>query len=149
MPYLPRFGLRFFLPKSDNQVEYFGYGAGESYCDKHHATRLGRYCLSAQENHVDYMKPQENGSHFACHYVKSAAFYLSAETPFSFNLSPYTQEELTHKTHHYQLEESHATILCADYKMSGIGSNSCGPSLKAQYRLYEEDFRYCLTITPC
>ena len=149
LPYLPRFGLRFFLPKSDNQVEYFGYGAGESYCDKHHATRLGRYRLSAQENHVDYMKPQENGSHFACHYVKSAAFYLSAETPFSFNLSPYAQEELTHKTHHYQLEESHATILCADYKMSGIGSNSCGPSLKAQYRLDEEDFRYCLTITPC
>ncbi|MFA9489076.1 MULTISPECIES: glycoside hydrolase family 2 TIM barrel-domain containing protein [unclassified Mannheimia] len=142
LPFLPRFGLRFFLNKTDNQVEYFGYGERESYIDKHHLAKLGIYQINARENHTDYLKPQENGSHFGTHYVKAKDLAIVAEQPFSFNLSPYTQEELTSKTHSYDLQESRSTILCVDYKMSGIGSNSCGPSLKEQYRLNETAFEW-------
>ena len=31
-------------------------------------------------------------------------------------------------------------IFNIDYKMSGIGSNSCGPNLKDEYRLNETEF---------
>ncbi|MEG9500081.1 glycoside hydrolase family 2 TIM barrel-domain containing protein [Mannheimia indoligenes] len=146
LPFLPRFGLRFFLNKADNQAEYFGYGEQESYMDKHHLAKLGRYQTTASENHTDYLKPQENGSHFGTHYVKLNNLTITADTPFSFNLSPYTQEELTAKTHSYDLAESDSTVLCVDYKMSGIGSNSCGPSLKDQYRLNEENFDWKVKI---
>lgn len=146
LPFLPRFGLRFFLNKTNYQAEYFGYGERESYVDKHHLAKLGRYQTTAAENHTDYLKPQENGSHFGTHYVKLDNVTITADTPFSFNLSPYTQEELTAKTHSYELVESEHTILCVDYKMSGIGSNSCGPSLKEQYRLNEEHFKWNVKI---
>ncbi|AHG78384.1 glycoside hydrolase family 2 TIM barrel-domain containing protein [Mannheimia varigena] len=146
LPFLPRFGLRFFLNKANHQAEYFGYGERESYVDKHHLAKLGRYQTTAAENHTDYLKPQENGSHFGTHYVKLDNLMITADTPFSFNLSPYTQEELTAKTHSYELVESEHTILCVDYKMSGIGSNSCGPSLKEQYRLNEEHFKWNVKI---
>ena len=63
-----------------------------------------------------------------------------ASAPFSFNLSPYTAEMLAEKTHCYDLEPSGHTILSLDYKMSGIGSNSCGPNLAEQYRLNESSF---------
>ncbi|VEI44791.1 beta-galactosidase/beta-glucuronidase [Actinobacillus equuli] len=43
------------------------------------------------------MKPQENGSHYGCEYLKSENLFVTASQPFSFNLSPYTQEELTAK----------------------------------------------------
>ncbi|TRC36968.1 hypothetical protein FEA30_00065, partial [Mannheimia haemolytica] len=79
-------------------------------------------------------------SHFGTHYLQLPNLAVTAEKPFSFNFSPYTQEELTAKTHSYDLVESDSTVLCVDYKMSGIGSNSCGPSLKEQYRLNEENF---------
>ena len=54
MPYLPRFGLRLFLPESMGKVEYFGYGPLESYADKHRASRLGRFEACADCLHEDY-----------------------------------------------------------------------------------------------
>ena len=144
LPFLPRFGLRFFLPQAFQQAEYFGYGETESYADKHHASKLGFYQTTPAQNHTDYLKPQENGSHWGCSLLKvrseNHGFYISAAQPFSFNLSPYTQEELAAKAHNYDLTESGYTLLCVDYNMSGIGSNSCGPNLKGEYRLAESEW---------
>lgn len=149
LPYLPRFGLRFFLDKLCNSVEYVGYGlegkneyAGESYIDKYHYTKLGKYQLTASDNHVDYFKPQENGSHYGTHYVQINNMIVTADNSFSFNLSEYSQEELTEKKHNYELNKDQHIILCVDYKMSGIGSNSCGPNLKDKYRLNELNFKW-------
>lgn len=66
--------------------------------------------------------------------------------PFSFQLSHYTQEELGSKRHNFELEESPYTILCADYKMSGIGSGSCGYAPEARYRLDETVFSCKMTF---
>ncbi|QIM68225.1 glycoside hydrolase family 2 TIM barrel-domain containing protein [Basfia succiniciproducens] len=142
LPYLPRFGLRFFLPKGQTQGQYLGYGPQENYVDKHHLAKLGIYPLNATDNYVDYLKPQENGSHYGSRYITLNSLHVSADQPFSFNLLPYSQEELTTKAHNYELKESPWDILCLDYKMSGIGSNSCGPNLKEQYRLSETDFNW-------
>lgn len=140
LPFLPRFGLRFALSKNIGVAEYFGYGELESYIDKHHLAKLGVYRTTAEQNHTDYVKPQENGSHLGCEYVKFDRLYATADQPFSFNLSPYTAEELTAKTHCYDLVKSPYTIFNVDHKMSGIGSNSCGPNLKDEYRLNETEF---------
>ena len=41
--FLPRFGIRVFMPERFRQVEYFGYGPHESYIDKHQASyKIGR-----------------------------------------------------------------------------------------------------------
>ncbi len=150
--YLPRLGLRMRLPKNMNQVEYFGYGPYESYIDKHRASRLGRFSAHVSAMHEDYIRPQENGSHFACEYVavKDRTRRLSVynETPFSFNLSEYTEEELTAKAHNYELEKSGQTILCVDYRQSGIGSGSCGPQLAREYRLDATHYSYGFHIRP-
>ena len=61
--------------------------------------------------------------------------------PFSFNASEYTPEELTEKAHNYELEKA-GCVVCTDYKMSGVGSNSCGPALLEQYRFDEEEFQW-------
>ena len=150
LPFLPRFGLRFFLNQGFNQVEYIGYGPTESYLDKHHATAFGRYKTTPESNHVSYLKPQENGSHYGCREVKVAnssdCFTVQSYTPFSMNVSPYSQEELGCKKHQYDLEKSGSTILCVDYKMSGVGSNSCGPALKEQYRLNETEWDWSILL---
>ena len=151
-PWLPRFGVRLFLPKDFASVEYFGYGPYESYQDKHQASHLGVYAQAVDAMHEDYLKPQENSSHWGCRYVTltDGAYSLTAssETPFSMNVSSYTQEELAEKKHNYELTKCGQTVVCLDYKMSGVGSNSCGPELLPQYRLEEEEFAFRFTLMP-
>ncbi len=151
-PWLPRFGVRLFMPRDFASVEYFGYGPYESYQDKHQASHLGVYAQAVDAMHEDYLKPQENSSHWGCRYVTltDGAYSLTAssETPFSMNVSPYTQEELAEKKHNYELTKCGQTVFCLDYKMSGVGSNSCGPELLPQYRLEEEEFAFRFTLMP-
>ena len=153
MPFLPRFGLRLFLPKSMDKAEYFGYGPYESYIDKRNASTLGCFHTTAERNHEDYIKPQENGSHYACEYVKvqndqGTGLLAYGKEPISFNISPYTQEELTKKTHNYELTPCHDTVLCLDFAQSGIGSNSCGPVLLEQYCFKPESFEGSISLSP-
>lgn len=150
--YLPRLGLRLCLPKDMSKVEYYGYGPYESYIDKHQASYLGQFDAQVSAMHEDYIRPQENGSHYNCEYVTVAdrTHRLSVynETPFSFNLSEYTAEELTNKAHNYELEKSGHTIFCIDYQQSGIGSGSCGPQLDSKYRLNKTHYSYSFHIKP-
>lgn len=143
-PELPRFGLRLFLPKAMEKITYYGYGPMESYVDKHHAAAHGLYTAKAADLHEDYLRPQENGSHYDCDFVRvsDGEIQLTAVSarPFSFNASPYTAEELTQKAHSYELEPCGSTVLCLDYAQNGIGSNSCGPRLEEMYRFSEEEF---------
>ena len=149
-PQLPRFGLRLFLQKRFQQVSYCGYGPMESYPDKHRASSYGLYQSPVPLFHEDYIRPQENGSHWGCDCLTlsdgSRTFTAISEKPFSFNASDYTQEELTAKAHNYELAECGSTVLCLDYRQNGIGSNSCGPELLEKYRLNEESFDFELTL---
>lgn len=152
-PYLPRFGIRLFLPKEMENTEYFGYGPNESYCDKHRASYMGQFHMTADEMHEDYLKPQENGSHYGCEWVTvcggGGGWKAEASAdPLSFNVSHFTQEMLTQAKHSFELEKSGKTILCLDYTQSGIGSNSCGPELMEKYRLNAEEFAFRFTLVP-
>ena len=151
-PDLPRFGVRMFLDKKLSAVRYFGMGPQESYCDKHQAASHGLYRADVGDLHEDYIRPQENGSHYDCEYVElnnsRYGIVASAENAFSFNASYYTQEELEKKTHNYELTESDSVVFCVDYALNGIGSNSCGPVVLDQYRFDDVLFRFQFTLIP-
>ena len=151
-PDLPRFGVRMFLDKKLSAARYFGMGPQESYCDKHQAASHGLYQANVDDLHEDYIRPQENGSHYDCEYVElnnsRYGIVVSAENAFSFNASYYTQEELEEKTHNYELTESDSVVFCVDYALNGIGSNSCGPVVLDQYRFDDVLFRFQFTLVP-
>lgn len=151
-PDLPRFGVRMFLDKKLSAARYFGMGPQESYCDKHQAASHGLYQANVDDLHEDYIRPQENGSHYDCEYVElnnsRYGIVVSAENAFSFNASYYTQEELEEKKHNYELTESDSVVFCVDYALNGIGSNSCGPVVLEQYRFDDVLFRFQFTLIP-
>ena len=151
-PDLPRFGVRMFLDKKLTDARYFGMGPQESYRDKHQAASHGLYRANVGDLHEDYIRPQENGSHYDCEYVElnnsRYGIVVSAENAFSFNASYYTQEELEKKTHNYELTESDSVVFCVDYALNGIGSNSCGPVVLDQYRFDDVLFRFQFTLVP-
>ncbi|MEW4368321.1 glycoside hydrolase family 2 TIM barrel-domain containing protein [Paenibacillus kandeliae] len=150
-PYLPRFGLLLALTSGMDQVTYFGQGPHESYVDKHHSTRFGRYTRTVDELFYNYVVPQENGSRDRTDWLHitnplGVGLQVSGTQPFSFNASHYTPADLTTATHAHQLHPRLQTYLHLDYKMSGVGSNSCGPELAEAFRLQEKSFAYALDI---
>ncbi len=145
LPEFPRFGLHIELPESLQQVHYLGYGPHESYIDKHRASWYGSFDATVDSLYEDYIRPQENGSHWGCTALRVAGegtgLSVSAVgAPFSFNASRYTARQLTEAKHNYELVPSGRTILTLDYRQDGIGSNSCGPVLDKRYRLDEPEF---------
>ena len=137
-PYLPRFGMRFFLPKEFEDFDYYGYGPLESYIDKHLATYVDWHHTTVTGNHEDYIVPQENSSHYGTQFASlgdaSVRIGIVSDTEFSIQASHYTREMLEAAKHNYELKESGMTIVTADGAMSGIGSASCGPQLSEIYQ---------------
>ena len=115
----------------------------------HRSSYVSLFKQNVADMHEDYIYPQENSSHYGCRYAAAAngtgnQISVCSAGMFSFNLSKYTQEELTEKAHNYELEACGHTVFCLDYKQSGVGSNACGPELIRKYRLDEAeiDFRF-------
>ncbi|MDY3793187.1 MAG: glycoside hydrolase family 2 TIM barrel-domain containing protein [Oscillospiraceae bacterium] len=149
--FLPRFGIRLFMPKEFGRVSYFGYGPYESYSDKHQASYIGKFDCDIAHMYEDYIRPQENSSHSGCKYMtvyshdRSVTFTSSAD--FSFNASEYTEEELAGKRHNYELIKCGSNVICADAMMAGVGSASCGPALNEKYKLPLPKISLDLTMT--
>ncbi|MFD1429137.1 glycoside hydrolase family 2 TIM barrel-domain containing protein [Lacticaseibacillus mingshuiensis] len=146
----PRFGLVMPLGGGAKPVHYFGKGPRESYIDKQEGSVLGWFETDAQQNYEPYVRPQENGSHIHtwCVQIELGTEVMTAEfaQPSSFSVLPYTAETLTRAENRRDLPVSDQTVLTLDFAQAGIGSNSCGPWLPAQYRLTPETIDWQWTL---
>ena len=151
-PFLPRFGLMFDMCGNMRNVEYAGYGPYESYIDKHRASWYGRFDTNIDELWEDYIRPQENGSHWGCdEVIIKAADGLGLQVrgdSFCFNAAQHTPWEIMEASHSFELERKDRAILCIDAAQSGVGSNSCGPVLMKQYRLDAGEISFRAEILP-
>lgn len=151
--FLPRFGLRAVLTKGQERIEYFGYGPHECYCDKNKSVYKSKFATTVDHLFENYLKPQENGSHYGTDWVKitncqGSGLLVWSLTPFSFNASHYTPYDLEAAQHPHELKKRDETIVHIDYKMSGVGSNSCGPYLLEQFQFREKEFCFDVSIQP-
>lgn len=141
--YLPRFGFEFTLPNSNEGFEYFGMGERESYIDMCHNSKIGMYSSNAKSEYVNYVMPQEHGNHIKTKYLKfNSGLTFKTDGEFEFNVSQYTSEALTQALHTNEIIPNGYTNVRIDYKVSGIGSASCGPQLLDKYRLNDKEFDF-------
>lgn len=147
----PRLGYEFTLPEKAENFEYFGMGPYECYSDMHHHAKQGFFCSTVSENFTSYVNPQENGNHFKTKAVSvkisdNVSMNIKTDDFFEFGISHYTADELTEKTHAFEIEKSGHTILRIDYKVAGIGSNSCGADIAEIYKLKEKNISYSFDV---
>ena len=145
--WLPRLGFEIALPFSDAEFTYFGYGPNESYIDMYHSSRMGMYTGKASDEYVNYVRPQEHGNHTNTKMLKIGKLVFESEK-FDFSVLQYSMTALTEANHTDELVKDGKTHLRFDYKMSGVGSNSCGPELLPKYRLGEKNIEFDFTIKP-
>lgn len=142
--FLPRLGFEFKLAPSN--FEYFAYGPGEAYVDMHANARLGFYSSCADKEYVNYVKPQEHGNHYGAKYLSIGGYEFISDA-FEFAVSEYSREELSEKKHAHELVKNGYANVRIDYKMSGIGSGSCGPQLMKKYQMNDEQVSFAVLIS--
>ncbi|MBO5069449.1 MAG: glycoside hydrolase family 2, partial [Roseburia sp.] len=146
--WLPRLGFEFELPEKTNAFTYYGQGPLESYCDMCHAAKMGMYTSDTEQEYVNYVRPQEHGNHNQVKMLKIGKLEFLSRDGFDANVSKYSIAALYQAEHTDELSADGKTHLRIDYKVSGIGSNSCGPELEEAYRLKEKQIQFCFTVKP-
>jgi len=144
--WLPRFGYEFILPEKTKKFEYFAKGPIESYCDLQNASLTGLYTSSTDEEYVNYVVPQEHGNHTGAKMLKIGKLKFISDKDFEFNVSNYSTDALYKAKHTDELVSDKKIHLRVDYKVSGIGSNSCGSELDPKYRLNEKNIKWNFQI---
>lgn len=142
--FLPRLGFEFTV--SDKEFSYFGYGPSESYIDMHNGSSMGMYESTAEAEYVPYIRPQEHGNHYNTKFLKLGNFSFISEKGFECNVSEYSTEELATKAHSHELTKNGVTNVRIDYKVSGIGSGSCGPLVYEQYQMRDKNVHFAFSI---
>ena len=108
----------------------------------HHAAPVGMYESTAENEYVNYVRPQEHGNHTETKMLKIGNLEFNSEQGFEFNVSEYSISALTKAQHTDELVKDGKIHLRLDYKVSGIGSASCGPALNEKYRLSEKEILF-------
>ena len=146
--YLPRLGFEFPIALNNADFTYFGMGPYENYPDMCHASRMDLFKSNAAHEYVNYVRPQEHGNHTNTKNLKIGNLEFASKDGFNFNVSQYSTEELYKANHTDELKKDGKTHLRIDYKVSGIGSNSCGPGLLTKYQLCEKQIDFAFSIKP-
>ncbi len=159
MPDLPRFGMKMEVPKSFENVEYYGRGPWENYSDRSRSSFIGQYSCKAEELQYDYIRPQENGYRTDVRWVifsneKAGIRFEGVGGPICFNARYNFEEDMdpgfTKKQQHtIDVDKRNTLAVNIDWKQMGVGGdNSWGARPLPQYRLTDDKFSYSYLIKP-
>jgi beta-galactosidase len=159
LPELPRFGMRMEVPRSLDQLRYYGRGPWENYSDRNSAALLGTYQDSVRRSFPGtYIRPQEYGYHTDVRWLTltdAAGQGLRVESagqPICFSALPFRTEDLDpglskKQQHPTDLKAHGQTWLHLDLAQRGVGGdNSWGALPHDQYRLLAKQYSYSYTL---
>ena len=145
--WLPRLGFEWELPGEAQDFTYYGNGPAESYRDMCHAGYIGLHKSDVSSEYVHYVRPQEHGNHTSAKLLRIGKLEFCSND-MEIQVSRYSTVALLKAEHTDELTADGKTHLRTDYKVSGIGSNSCGPELEKPYRLSEKEIDFTVSIRP-
>jgi len=151
--WLPRFGMEICLADNKDNVEYFGMGPEENYIDMNSHAKMSHYKTTVSDMHVPYLMPQDSSNRtnvkWACVYdILGRGLMIATDDKFEFMASKYTEEEISAAKHQWDLVAQSETYIRIDYKVTGVGSGSCGPLTEPKYRLEEKEMTYSFKLLP-
>ena len=154
-----RFGMQMAMPQDFEYITYYGRGPEENYIDRNHATLLGLYRQTVDEQFYPYIRPQETGNKTDIRWwnICNAAgqgLRITAARPFSASALHYTIDCLDDgaqkdQRHSFELEPMPLTNLCIDLKQMGLGCvNSWGAIALPEYQLPCQEYEFTFLIEP-
>jgi beta-galactosidase len=162
LPELPRVGISAKVPAFYDAISWLGAGNEESYPDRMAAAFLGEYRAAPAELEVPYIVPQENGNRSGVHRVTLSgdavppgvkpSLSIRPESPVNLIVSRYTQENLFKALHTIDLVDVSAGengyyFLNIDIAQRGVGTATCGPDTRPEYRVWGGLYKMRLYIS--
>ncbi len=159
-PELPRMGMRFGLPSTYNQVQWYGRGPFENYADRNTASLLGVYDDNTDNGWTrNYVRPQESGYKTDTRWIKltnTEGVGISVEglQPLCFSAMSQLTEDFDEGTvkknrHMTDIVKRPFVTLHVDLGQRGVGGdNSWGAETHEAYRLKAKKYTYGFVIRP-
>ena len=159
LPDLFRFGVQIPMPRSFENLEYYGRGPHENYIDRNSSSFLGRWKQTVTGQFYPYIRPQENGTRTDIRWLRltngaGRGFEIEAEEPFSASALHYYIETLDdgvnkHNRHSEFLREDDVTNLILDWRQMGVGCiNSWGAEPLREHMLPFGAYSFHFVIRP-
>lgn len=155
---IPKIGFITELAAGYENMKWFGLGPWDSYVDRKESTYPGVYSSTVAEQYTHYVKPQEMGNKSETRWLaltQSDGTGLMFVCPDKMNVSAQhfrPAENYINRNeramHPYQVKKTENTVLCVDALVRGLGNNSCGPDVLAQYELRTTDVAFDFIIMP-
>jgi beta-galactosidase len=126
---IPAVGLATRLPKSFEQVTYYGLGPQENYIDRLHGAKLGVYGATPSRNLTPYVMPQACGNRAGVRWMEikndegRGIRVEMVDAPLEISVLPYTASELANALHPDELPPVNYTVLDIAAARSGVGGD--------------------------
>ncbi len=154
-----RFGMQLQMPKSYDEIAFYGRGPVENYADRNNSTLIGSYRQKVADQHFPYIRPQESGTKSGMRWFKvlnisgNGLSFVSDGEFFASALN-YTIESLDEglakdQRHWPEVEVADFTNICIDKVQYGLGCvNSWGRLPHDNYIVKYQDYEFSFIIAP-
>ena len=154
-----RFGMQMQMPRSFDEVEYYGRGPVENYADRNNSTLIGKYRQTVAEQFYPYIRPQETGTKTDIRWwrllnIGGNGLQCVADAPFSASALNYSIDSLDDgaqkdQRHSPEVTKADFTNFCIDKAQMGLGCiDSWGALPLEKYRLPYQDYEFSFILTP-
>ena len=155
---LPKLGFRLEMPKSMEQLSWFGRGPWDSYRDRKEACLPAIYNSTVTDQYEEYILPQEHGTKQEVRWLSVtnsegqgllfAAPDQMAASAVHFRPEDNYTNQGTRAQHTYQFKSCDNTVVNLDAATRGLGNNSCGPDVMDKYELKAANTAFRFFIIP-
>lgn len=151
---IPRFGITAELDRAFEKCEYYGRGEAENMPDFTLQSPVGIYSANIDDMFEPYVYPQESGMHCDTKKIVLSAddgteLCIYADDKLNFSVHHFTQNAVDKAEHQEDLKDMNTTFLTLDGVTRGIGSGSCGPDTRKEYRTdAAEGYSFGFTMIP-
>ncbi|WP_035483115.1 glycoside hydrolase family 2 TIM barrel-domain containing protein [Gaetbulibacter saemankumensis] len=169
LPEIVKMGMNLVMPRSFDQMTWYGRGPHESYQDRKTSALVGIYSGSVADQYWAYIRPQENGNKTDVRWVsitdkdgKGLLFEGKPLLEVSAHHNIMEDFESTERTdgrqvpgvevinrHTTDVKPRDLTSIDIDYMQMGVGGdNSWGAWTHPEYRLTDKEYSYSFSMKP-
>lgn len=158
-PELPRFGVRFAMPGNFENLEWFGRGPHENYCDRNSSAFVDLYESTVGKQYFPYIRPQENGYKTDLRWMILAndsgnGLLIDGQPLFSGSalhnsIEDFDQGIKKNYRHTIDIIEQDKVFVTIDMMQMGVGGDdSWGAMPHPQYLIPANDYSFKFKLIP-
>jgi beta-galactosidase len=147
-------GLQSKLPRSYDELYWYGLGGVSTYPDRKSGGKFGFYSSTAYDlyNHT-LVIPQDNSNRSDVRWasatnIEGIGFMFRGDKPMNFSAYPYDDADITIARHLNELDEAGFVTVNCDAMITGLGTATCGPGILDKYVAHTGKYKFSVTYRP-